>query len=105
MATHRDGGKIRGTHTTFTELAAKVTDIITKLADVRGVSPGLIRNGKGFTGGANRVKIGEYSGGILLTVRQSRSIQELRVLVTTMQEAKLAVARALRDNDIPISFR
>ncbi len=105
MSKHRDGGKIRGTHTTVTELAGEVTDIFAKLADVRGISPGWIQSGKGVAGGARNVKISEYEGGLLLTVRQSRSIQELRVLVNEMQPAKEAVARALRDNDIPITFR
>jgi hypothetical protein len=37
-------------------------------------------------------------------VRQSHSVQELRVYTTNGQEAKLAIARGLRDNGIRISF-
>jgi len=51
-----------------------------------------------------KVKIGDGKGCILLTVRQSHTIQEVRVFSHDLQATKLAIARALRDNDIPISF-
>ncbi|KND48826.1 MAG: hypothetical protein AB200_00100 [Parcubacteria bacterium C7867-005] len=105
MPHHRDGKKIRGTHTTFTDLAADVTDIICKLAEVDGVSPGLIQQGKGVAGGMRKVKIGDFAGGIILKVRQSRSVQELRVFASNVPRARLAIARALRDDDIPICFK
>lgn len=101
----RDGKKIRGTHTTFIDLAARVTDIICKLDGVEGVAPGLIQQGKGVAGGTRRVKIGDYPGGILLKVRQAHSVQELRVFTSNMQTTRTAIARKLRDDKIPISFK
>ena len=102
---HRDGKKIRGTHTTFIDLAADVCDIICKLEKVEGVSAGVIQVGKGVTGGMRKVKIGDFRGGIILTVRQSRSVQELRVFASDVPGARLATARALRDNNISICFK
>ena len=87
------------------DLAAEVVDIITKLDEVTMISLGYVQNGKGVTGGERRVKIGDCTGGVLLIVRQSRSIQELRVYGHNLQHTKLAIARALRNNDIPIGFR
>ncbi len=102
---HRNGKKFRGTHTTLTDLALVVADIAIKLPEVKGVSPGHIQTGKGVAGGARKVKIGSHKGGVLLTVRQARSVQELRIFFTSGEQAtKLALARALRDQGIPISF-
>lgn len=101
----RAGGKIRGTHTTCIELAARVFDIVTELPLVTGISPGYIQSGAGVAGGIQKVKIGEFRGGILLTVRQSRSVQELRVFASDVPGAKLAIAKALRNNKISICFQ
>jgi len=102
---HRDSKKSRGTHTTCSDLSAKVHDIAVRIQEVTGVSLGVLESGKGVTGGSQKVKIGDMKGGLLLTVRQSRSVQEVRVYSTNVQVARLALARALRDEDIPIAFR
>ena len=105
MKPHLDGARRRSNHTTLIDLAAKVVDLVEDIDSVSGISPGHIQNGKGVTGGMRKVKIGDLTGGILLTVRQSRSVQELRVYARDIQAAKLAIAQALRTNDIAISFR
>ena len=102
--THRDGGKFRGKHTTLIDLAARVVDIADELPQVTGISAGYIQSGNAVSGGTRKVKIGEGRGSILLTVRQSRSVQEIRVFSSDMQKTKLALARALCDRGIPISF-
>ncbi|MEI6296900.1 MAG: hypothetical protein WCO84_04625 [bacterium] len=101
---HRYDKKSRGTHTTCIDLTARIHDIAKKVKDIIGISLGTIHCGKGFTGGIQKVKIGEMKGGILLTVRQSRSIQEVRVFCADVQIARLALARALRDENIAIEF-
>lgn len=101
----RIDSKSRGTHTTCCDLAAKVHDVAVLITEVSGVSLGVLQCGKGVTGGSQKVKIDEMKGGILLTVRQSRSVQEMRVYSTNVQAARLALARALRNENIPIAFR
>ena len=101
---HRDGKKFLGTHTTYTDLAVRVADIAVRLPDVRGVSPGVVKNGSGTSGGSQRVKFADMQGFILLTVRQSSTVQEVRVFCTNMQTTRTALARALRDQGIPIAF-
>lgn len=101
---HRDGKKFLGTHTTYTDLAARVADVAVRLADVRGVSPGVVKNGSGTSGGSQRVKFADMPGFLLLTVRQSSSVQELRVYCSDIQTTRTALARALRNQDIPIAF-
>jgi hypothetical protein len=102
---HRDGKKFRGTHTTYTDLAAKVADIAVRVFGVKGVSPGVLHNGAGSSCGTQKVKFTDHEGFILLAVRQSGSTQELRVFCKDMQMTRTALARALRDHDIPIAFR
>lgn len=101
---HRNGEKFRGTHTTYTDLAARVADIAVRIADVKGVSPGVLQNGSGASGGAQKVKFADMHGFLLLTVRQASSVQELRVYCSNIQKTRTALARALRDEHIPIAF-
>lgn len=104
---HFDGKMKAGVHTTLTDLAQRIVGAIHRLPEIAKVSPGHIQCGKGVAGGTQRVKIGSYDGGVLLTVRQSRSVQELRVFMangTTCHAAKLAIARAIRGERIPIAF-
>lgn len=101
---HRNGKKFRGTHTTYSDLAARVADIAVRLKEVRGVSPGLLQNGKGSSGGTQKVKFANMQGFLLLTVRQASSVQELRVYCSDMQTTSTALARALLDEHIPIAF-
>ena len=102
---HRNGNKIRGTHTTLCDLATKVVDIAIRIESVTGVAPGLLQSGKGVTGGTQKVKFADISGGLLLTIRQSRSVQELRIYCSDVQPTRTALARALRNERIPIAFR
>lgn len=104
MKNHRQGGKFCDEHTTFTDLSIIAADIANQCPEVTKISAGYIQNGKGVSGGENRVKIGDYAGGVLLTVRQSRSVQEVRIVTKNIQATKLALARGLRDRKIAICF-
>lgn len=104
MAT-RSGKKIRGTHRTGLELSGKVFDIIEKLNEVTGITLGIIVPGTGSSGAIRRIKISSWTGGIQLHVQQARSIQIMLVFCEEEQRAKLAISRALRNNDISICFR
>lgn len=101
---HRNGGKFRGTHTTCSDFAARVADIAVRLTEVKGISLGLLQNGTGSSGGTQKVKFCDMQGFLLLTVRQSSSVQELRVYCSNIQTTRTALARALRDQNISISF-
>ena len=98
---HQSKGKVRGNHRTLIDLAVQVADLAKTLPGV-SVSPGFIQAGKG--GGKRKVKIADGKGCLLLTVRQSHTIQEVRIYSPNIQETKLGLARLLRDRDIPISF-
>lgn len=102
---HRYGEKSRGSHTTCTDLTARVYDIAVKLQETTGVALGELRSGKGVSGGSQRVRFDEMSGGLLLTVRQSRSLQDVRVYCADVRTTRLVLARALRNEGIPIAFR
>lgn len=103
---HRRGNKYIGSHTTYIDLAADVADIAVNLLDVKGISPGIIQNSRKSSGGIRRVKFSDSKGFLVLTVRHGKSVQELQVYCTSdLQKMRIALARALRNADIPIAFK
>lgn len=101
---HRNGGKIGGNHTTLLDLAATMVDHAAKYAEVKTISPGMIRVEPHSTGGSRKVRFSWMLGGLLMTVRQGKSVQEVRVYTGDTQTTMVALARAARNRDIPISF-
>lgn len=104
MKNHRQGGKIGGNHTTLLDLAVVMTDIAAKYREVKTVSPGMIHINPDKAGGSLRVKFAWIKGGLLMTIRQNRSVQEVRVYTSDTQTTMVALARAARDRGIPIGF-
>lgn len=104
MKNHRDGGKMGGNHTTLIDLAVTMVDFARSRPEVKSVSPGMIQVGSGVTGGVQRVKFSWIRGGLLMTIRQNRSVQEVRVFTDDTQTTMVELARAARNIDIPISF-
>ncbi len=104
MKPKRQGEKIGGEHSTFNDLAVGVADFLQKLPEVHKISPGYITSGIGGGAGRRHVKIIDETGCILLTCKQSSSVQEVRVFTKNPQSVKLALARWLRDSKIEISF-
>jgi len=103
---HRDGGKFGGNHTTFIELAADLVDIAATRPEVSTISAGIIHGGQGVAGGDRRVKFCDTKGGILLKVRQSRSVQEVRIITTDPRATMMVLARAtLNKLNTRISFQ
>ncbi len=104
MKNHRDGGKYGGDHTTFIDLAGELADSIHDRPEVMRISAGFIKSGAGVAGGVRKVKISDMLGGALLTCRQNRSVQEVRIFTKDALATKLAIAREARNNDVAISF-
>lgn len=100
----RQGGKYTGNHTTLTPVAALLCDIAHNSPHVTRISPGFLKVGLKPANGGRRVKIIDKDGGILLSVRGGTSHQEVHVYVNNLHEARLAIARGARDNNIAISF-
>lgn len=101
----RSGGKYSGNHTTLVHAAALVCDIAHQCPSVTKISPGFIKSGLPSANGQRRVKILDEDGGILLSVRDNTSHQQVHIYATDVQKAKLAIARGARDNGLRISFK
>lgn len=101
---HRQGGKFGGNHTTLIDLASELADVAERLPEVTKISPGFINSGTGTGRGERRVKISDAQGGVILTVRQNSSVQELRIITRDPQSTKLVIARESRDRDVAICF-
>ena len=74
---HRQGGKIKGRHTTVIPAAEGVVDFLEKNSTVRKIVVGFIK--QGIKGGRHAVKIAQMDSGLLLKIRGTASIQEIRV--------------------------
>ncbi len=100
----RAGGKYSGNHTSLIPAAAVVCDIAHACPTVTRISPGFIKAGLRSVNGQRRVKITDYEGLILLSVRDNTSHQEVHVYAQDVQVAKLAIARGARSAALRISF-
>lgn len=100
----RSGGKWSGNHTTLISLAAQAGDIAVTCPYVTSISPGYLTAGMGRGTSCQRVKIVNRKSGILLSVRQSGSHQEVHVLSRDIHQTMLRIARGLRDQGIQIAF-
>jgi hypothetical protein len=100
----RSGGKFSGNHTTLIPAACTVADIAADCPEVTNISPGFIKAGLKSVAGDRRVKISGTNGGLLLSVRDNTSHQELYVYVSSVQPVLEAVARGARNAGLNISF-
>lgn len=105
MDNHRNGGKFNGNHTTFIELALPLVDLVAKRSEVSNISSGIIKNEGKSSSGSRSVKIVDVQGGLKLTVRQSRSVQEVWVYTSNIHETKFAISKEARNNGMAISFQ
>ncbi|MCI0620030.1 DUF2103 domain-containing protein [Candidatus Wolfebacteria bacterium] len=100
----RSGGKYGGDHTTVIPAAGAICDIANACPHVTRISPGFLKTGLKTNTGPRRVKLTRQNGGILLSVRDSISHQEIRVYTGDVQEAMLAIARGARNAGFRIAF-
>ncbi len=101
----RSGGKFCGSHTTLIPAAAIVADIADTSLFVTKISLGFIKAGLKSVNGNRRVKIADDGKSLLLSVRDNASHQELRIFVSDLPKAKLALAKGVRNAGIAISFK
>ena len=83
---HRQGGKMGGRHTTVIDAAQQVVNLAHKMPEVTKVVAGFIT--PGIKGGQQRIKIKEMVGGLLLVVRGSASMQEVRVYSNNIKKTQ-----------------
>lgn len=100
----RSGGKYSGSHTTVTPFAGEVCDLIHPLGEVTKITLGIIKAGLKSPKNGKAVKISTVSSAILLSIRDNTSCEDVYIYSNNLREAKLAIAKKLRDNKIRISF-
>lgn len=100
----RSGGKYGGGHTTLIPAAAVVCDAAHASPHVTKISPGFIKAGLRSVSGRRRVKINDCGEGLLLSVRDNTSHQEVRVYVSNIHLARLDISRGARNAGLHIAF-
>jgi hypothetical protein len=83
---HRQGKKMGGKHTTVIDAALGVVDLALNMPEVSKVSVGHIK--VGIRSGKHRIKVKEMIGGVILTVRGSTSVQEIRIYGSDISKIK-----------------
>lgn len=86
---HRNGGKICGRHTTVSEHAIKVVDFVEKLPEVTRISIGRLT--AGIKNAPHCIKLMERSGGLLVKVRGSNTIQEFTIYSSDVKKTVDAI--------------
>ncbi len=105
MSKHsRSGGKFTGRHTTLIPLAATVCDIAEASPSVTKISPGFIKAGLKSANGQRGLKITERKGGILLSVRDNTSHQEIHIYVKNMRSATIDIEHGARNRGLRVTF-
>lgn len=92
---HRAGGKIGGRHTTVIDASKPIVDYFLKHSQVTSVVVGRMQ--MGIKTAAQRLKITEQSGCLLLKVRGSASIQEIRVFSKNLESVKKDAEAKFKD--------
>ena len=94
---HKQGGKITGSHTTVIPAAEKIVDLLQKEDVVRKIAIGFITHG--IRNGRRAVKIMDMDSGLLLKVRGTASIQEIRVYTHNSQTVRKKIRIFATKND------
>lgn len=81
-----NSGKMGGRHTALIDAAKPVVRSAQKMPEVKKISAGFIKHNIGT--GKHRIKIKEMVGGLVLDVRGSVSIQEIRVYTSDAAKTK-----------------
>jgi hypothetical protein len=83
---HRAGGKIGGRHTTLIDAAKPVVDFLLKHPEANSVVVGYIT--MRLRTAPQRIKIMEESGCLLLKIRGTASLQEVRVFSKNLEKIR-----------------
>ena len=95
---HKQGGKITGSHTTVIPAAEKLVDFLQKINEVDKISVGFIKHG--IKSGKHAIKITESDSGLLLKVRGSASIQEIRIYTKNKKNVENSIKEFAQKNNI-----
>lgn len=97
---HRQGGKIKGRHTTIIPAAEKIVDTLSKNPTVKKISVGFIKHG--IKSGKHAIKVSEMESGLLLKIRGTASIQEIRVYTNEKENIKDTLKNYSEKNNLQI---
>ena len=84
---HRAGGKIGGRHTTVIDASQPVIDYLQKHHLVTNIIVGRIKMGIGAA--PQRIKLRLDTGCLIITVRGSASVQEIRIFSSDVNRVKV----------------
>ena len=100
----RSGKKYGGGHTTLIPLAALACDTIDRHPAVTKIAPGFIAAGLTTVRGKRRIKITFRTGGILLSVRDNATRQQVHVYTSDPDAVVRAITEGLKKEHVEVGF-
>lgn len=100
----RSGKKYGGSHTTLIPLAALACDTIDRHPSVSKIAPGFIAAGLSTVRGKLRVKVTYRTGGLLLSVRDNASRQQVHVYTDNPEAVVHALKAGLSKERAEVTF-
>lgn len=100
----RSGKKYGGGHTTLIPLGTVICDTIDRHPLVTKIAPGFIAAGLTTVRGKRRVKVTLRTGGLLLTVRDNTTRQEVHIYTTNPERIIEVLTLGLKKEHIEITF-
>lgn len=97
---HRQGGKIKGRHTTIIPAAEKIVDLLSRNPEVKKISIGFIKHG--IKNGKHAIKVTDLDSGVLLKIRGTASIQEIRIYADTKESVKNSLKKYSTKNNLQL---
>jgi hypothetical protein len=100
---HKQGGKMTGKHTTIIPAAENIIDLLQKNVFVDKISAGFIKHG--IKSGKHSIKIMDMDSGLLLKIRGTASIQEIRVYTNYPDEVQKVLIIYATDNNYQCNLK
>ncbi len=97
---HRQGGKIKGRHTTIIPAAEKIVDLLHKNPNVKKISVGFIKHG--IKSGKHAIKITDLDSGVFLKIRGTASIQEIKISTNEKEIIKDVLKKYSTKNNLQL---
>jgi len=101
----RNGGKFSGKHTTVTDLAGLVADLVAKQEEVKTISTGHINCRVKPVGGKYRIKVTDEGSRLLLAVRDNAALQKLSVITNNKKKTADAISQYAEEQGMRYAYQ
>ncbi|MBX9906549.1 DUF2103 domain-containing protein [Patescibacteria group bacterium] len=100
----RSGGKYTRAHSTLIPFATEICDALNIQPEVTKISLGFITSGLRSSNNNRRLKIKGDIGSLLLSVRDNKATQEIRIYTSDLEKTKRDIVKYAEGIDVEVSI-